>query len=63
MASRIAEFGAEPAVSLPEELGRFVAAELAKWTEVARQSSISLDRSVARDSNAVAPFAHSRPER
>ncbi|WP_043839074.1 tripartite tricarboxylate transporter substrate-binding protein [Muricoccus aerilatus] len=43
IASRVAELGAEPAVSSPEEFGRFIAAELAKWTEVARQSNISLD--------------------
>ena len=43
IASRVAELGAEPAVSSSEEFGRFIAAELAKWTEVARRSNISLD--------------------
>lgn len=40
---RVAELGAEMALSTPEEFGRFIATELTKWREVARASNISLD--------------------
>jgi tripartite-type tricarboxylate transporter receptor subunit TctC len=41
--ARVAELGAVVALQSPEEFGRFIAAELAKWRQVSRERNIRLD--------------------
>ena len=41
--SRFTEFGAEPIASTPEELGRFISAEVIKWREIIQKGNITLD--------------------
>jgi tripartite-type tricarboxylate transporter receptor subunit TctC len=41
--SRFTEFGAEPLASTPEELGRHISAEIAKWREIITRAAITLD--------------------
>lgn len=40
---RLIEIGAEPMVSTPEELARFISAEVVKWREVVRSAGISAE--------------------
>jgi tripartite-type tricarboxylate transporter receptor subunit TctC len=42
--SRFAEFGAEPMATTPEELGRFISSEVAKWRDIIAKAGISLDQ-------------------
>ena len=37
---KFAAFGAEPASSTPEELGKYIASELARWKKVAADAGI-----------------------
>jgi tripartite-type tricarboxylate transporter receptor subunit TctC len=37
---RLVNEGAEPAIKTPDELGKYVAAEMAKWVQVARIAGI-----------------------
>ena len=37
---RLVNEGAEPAIKTPAELGKYVAAEMAKWAELARVAGI-----------------------
>ena len=41
--ARFVEFGAEPVTSTPDELGRFIAAEVVKWREIIAKAGIKLD--------------------
>lgn len=41
--ARVSELGAVVALQSPEEFGRFIAAELAKWRQVSRERNIRLD--------------------
>jgi tripartite-type tricarboxylate transporter receptor subunit TctC len=41
--ARFAEFGAEPMATTPEELGRFISSEVAKWRAVIAKAGISVD--------------------
>ena len=41
--SRFTEFGAEPVTSTPEELGKFISAEVVKWREIITKGGITLD--------------------
>jgi tripartite-type tricarboxylate transporter receptor subunit TctC len=41
--SRFTDFGAEPLASTPEELGRYISAEVAKWREIITKGGITLD--------------------
>jgi tripartite-type tricarboxylate transporter receptor subunit TctC len=41
--ARLASLGVEPTALSPQELGRFVASESRKWTEVARVSGVRMD--------------------
>lgn len=41
--SRFAEFGAEPLATTPEELGRFISAEVAKWRGIITKAGITID--------------------
>jgi tripartite-type tricarboxylate transporter receptor subunit TctC len=41
--SRFTDFGAEPLASTPDELARFMAAEIAKWREIITRGGISID--------------------
>ena len=41
--TRFADFGAEPLASTPEELGRFISAEVAKWREIITKAGITVD--------------------
>ena len=41
--SRFTDFGAEPLASTPEELGRYIAAEVVKWREIITRGGITLD--------------------
>jgi tripartite-type tricarboxylate transporter receptor subunit TctC len=43
IAARMVELGGFPDPGTPEEYGRFIAAEIAKWREVARAASVRLD--------------------
>ena len=40
---RFTDFGAEPISSTPEELGRYVSAEVAKWREIITRGGITLE--------------------
>jgi tripartite-type tricarboxylate transporter receptor subunit TctC len=40
---RFADFGAEPMASTPEELARFISAEVAKWREIITKAKITID--------------------
>jgi tripartite-type tricarboxylate transporter receptor subunit TctC len=40
---RFADFGAEPMATTPEELGRFISAEVAKWRDIITKAGITLD--------------------
>src|SRR5205823_5831063 len=40
---RFADFGAEPKASTPEELGRFISSEVAKWREIITRGGITVD--------------------
>ena len=41
--ARFADFGAEPLASSPEELGRFIAVEVAKWRAIITRAGITVD--------------------
>jgi tripartite-type tricarboxylate transporter receptor subunit TctC len=41
--ARFTEFGAEPMASTPEELGRFIASEVAKWRSIITTARITID--------------------
>jgi tripartite-type tricarboxylate transporter receptor subunit TctC len=41
--SRFVDFGAEPSATTPDELGRFISAEIAKWREIITKGGISVD--------------------
>jgi tripartite-type tricarboxylate transporter receptor subunit TctC len=41
--ARFVEFGAEPMATTPEELGRFISSEVAKWREIITKAGITLD--------------------
>jgi tripartite-type tricarboxylate transporter receptor subunit TctC len=41
--SRFTDFGAEPLASTPEELGRYIAAEVVKWREIITRGGITLE--------------------
>jgi tripartite-type tricarboxylate transporter receptor subunit TctC len=41
--ARFAEFGAEPMATTPEELGRFIASEVAKWRAIISKAGITVD--------------------
>jgi tripartite-type tricarboxylate transporter receptor subunit TctC len=41
--ARFAEFGAEPMASTPEELGRFISAEVSKWRDIITKAGITVD--------------------
>ena len=41
--TRFADFGAEPLATTPEELGRFISAEVAKWREIITKAGITID--------------------
>lgn len=41
--SRFSDFGAEPIASTPEELGRYISAEVVKWREIITRGGITLD--------------------
>jgi tripartite-type tricarboxylate transporter receptor subunit TctC len=41
--SRFTDFGAEPLASTPEELGRYISAEVVKWREIITRGGITLD--------------------
>ena len=41
--SRFTEFGAEPITSTPEELGKFISAEVVKWREIITKGGITLE--------------------
>ena len=41
--SRFMEFGAEPISSTPEELGRYISAEVVKWREIITRGGITLE--------------------
>jgi tripartite-type tricarboxylate transporter receptor subunit TctC len=41
--SRLVDFGAEPLASTPDELARFMAAEIAKWRDIITRGGISID--------------------
>ena len=42
--ARFVEFGAEPVTSTPDELGRFIAAEVVKWREIIAKAGIKLEQ-------------------
>src|SRR5262249_15432341 len=41
--ARFTDFGAEPMASTPEELGRFISSEVAKWRAIITTAGITLD--------------------
>jgi len=41
---RFVEFGAEPMSTAPDEMGRFIAAEVVKWREIISQAGIRIDQ-------------------
>ena len=41
---RFVEFGAEPMATTPDELGRFIGAEVVKWREIITKAGIRLDQ-------------------
>jgi tripartite-type tricarboxylate transporter receptor subunit TctC len=41
--ARFAEFGAEPMATTPEELGRFISAEVSKWRAIITKAGITID--------------------
>ena len=41
---RFVEFGAEPMATTPDELGRFISAEVVKWREIITRAGIRLDQ-------------------
>ena len=41
--ARFSEFGAEPLASSPEELGKFISAEVVRWREIIARGNITLD--------------------
>ena len=40
---RFTDFGAEPLVSTPEELGRYISAEVVRWREIITRGGITLE--------------------
>ena len=42
--ARFVEFGAEPMATTPEELGRFISSEVAKWREIITNAGITIDQ-------------------
>jgi tripartite-type tricarboxylate transporter receptor subunit TctC len=42
--SRFTDFGAEPLTSTPEELGRYVSAEMTRWREIIIKAGIKLEQ-------------------
>ena len=42
--TRFADTGAEPLASTPEELGRHISAEIAKWQGIINKAGIKLDQ-------------------
>lgn len=43
MRTRFIEFGAEPQATTPEELGKYISAEIVKWREIITKGGIKLD--------------------
>ena len=41
--NRLLEMGGEPASTTPEQFGRMIRAEIAKWTALSRQAGIRLE--------------------
>ena len=41
--TRFTDFGAEPLASTPDELGRFISSEVAKWRAIIGKAGITLD--------------------
>jgi tripartite-type tricarboxylate transporter receptor subunit TctC len=41
--ARFSDFGAEPLASTPEELGRYISAEVVKWREIIAKGNITLE--------------------
>jgi len=41
--ARFSEFGAEPLASTPEELGKFISAEVVRWREIINKGGITLE--------------------
>jgi tripartite-type tricarboxylate transporter receptor subunit TctC len=41
--SRFADFGAEPLATSPEELGRHISSEIAKWRDIIHKGGITLE--------------------
>jgi tripartite-type tricarboxylate transporter receptor subunit TctC len=42
--TRLSDLGAEAVVTTPEELGRHISAEVAKWREIIAKAGITLDQ-------------------
>lgn len=42
--ARLVDFGAEPMATTPEELGRFISTEVAKWRAIITKAGISIDQ-------------------
>jgi len=42
--ARFADLGAEPAATKPEELGKFISAEVVKWREIITRAGITVDQ-------------------
>jgi tripartite-type tricarboxylate transporter receptor subunit TctC len=42
--TRFTDFGAEPLSSTPEELGRYVSAEMVRWREIITKAGIKLEQ-------------------
>jgi tripartite-type tricarboxylate transporter receptor subunit TctC len=40
---RFVEFGAEPITSTPDEMGRFISSEVAKWRDIVAKAGIKAD--------------------
>jgi tripartite-type tricarboxylate transporter receptor subunit TctC len=41
--SRFVDFGAEPQATTPDNLGKFISAEIVKWREIITKGGISVD--------------------
>jgi tripartite-type tricarboxylate transporter receptor subunit TctC len=42
--ARLSDLGAEPVVTRPEELGRFISAEIIKWRDIITRAAITVDQ-------------------
>jgi len=41
--TRFVDFGAEPLATTPDELGKYISAEIVKWREIITKGGISID--------------------